>query len=669
MKKKIKIAAISLAVLVLVFLSLPFFAPKTTSNSKAGENAQQNTPQIFTSNPLTELVNRIAAVFGKKNAGIHSTGGMQNANSNAVAEEMLADARAATANTPTTEETPKAGEEGPFGSFFADGEEEWVLAPQFSPEGTTRGMHEISVKGDAYDNYIRAERAARFTPVAINPRTKEVPNSKLARIFNPIKRFFGFDDPYATDSDWYVDDEAARLAYVQGDKESAKDPRQFNRAGIADMGMPNLSVNGQGASNAENTSEAKNANDALGEVFSFFYPEAKIQELAKRKADALYPAPRTPKQQASWEVARLEEAKRLYDEMQEKKFRYSNIKVDEAPLPDFTKVFQCDKNKPTISLASECSLGGEEALSEQGKKEMKTENERKFLNLLGDPGDYEIPVTVVYGQGIDSEEMWRTLENTGSSIEEVKAAGYLDLVEEYSKNAELQQLYKFMAEQAKCETENCYWVATSKQPDSSLKDSVDLAGKTVFKGDPLNRFQELHEQFIQNFQKDPGTLLNNPTDQEIKETAESIRDLTPAYVVYTQEDMKKWAEQIKKDMFEGNFQSLSLLYTATADTGRALAEVGHSPVIGTDAKALVERTAEGEIVSLEKRTTTISQDVLEGLEFYQNTWKEVHQHTENEICALEVKNKVGRLQEEGSHPEELNQAYQDAQERASKTRP
>lgn len=667
MKKKIKIAAISLAVLVLVFLSLPFFAPKATSNPKAGENAQQNTPQIFTSNPLTELVNRIAAVFGKKNAGIHSAGGMQNANSNAVAEEMLADARAAAANTPTTEETPKAGEEGPFGSFFGDGEEEWVLAPQFSPEGTTRGMHEISAKGDAYDNYIRAERAARFTPVAINPRTKEVPNSKLARIFNPIKRFFGFDDPYATDSDWY-DEEAAHLAYVQGDSESAKDPRQFKRAGIADMGMPNLSVNGQGASNAENTSEAKNANDALGEVFSFFYPEAKIQELAKRKADALYPAPRTPKQQASWEVARLEEAKRLYDEMQEKKFSYSNIKVDKATPPDFTKVFKCSKNKPTLSLGNACPLG-EEPLSEQEKQEMKTENERKFLNLLGDPGDYEIPVTVVYGKGIDSQKMWETLEDTGNFIEDAKEEGHSDLVEEYSKNAELQQLYKFMAEQAKCETENCYWVATSNQPHPSLEDSVDLAGKTVFKGDPLNRFQKLHEQFIQNFQKDPGTLLNNPTDQEIKETAESIRELTPAYVVYTQEDMKKWAEQIKKDMFEGNFQSLSLLYTATADTGRALAEVGHSPVIGTDAKALVEQTAEEEIVSLEQRTTTISQDVLEGLEFYQNAWKEVHQHTEGEICALEVKNKVGRLQEEGAHPEELNQAYQDAQERASKTRP
>ena len=63
MKKRIgKIVLISLVSIVLLFLLLPFMAPDT----EAPQSTKKANPQIFTSNPLTALVNRIAAVFQGK---------------------------------------------------------------------------------------------------------------------------------------------------------------------------------------------------------------------------------------------------------------------------------------------------------------------------------------------------------------------------------------------------------------------------------------------------------------------------------------------------------------------------------------------------------------------------------------------------------------------------
>ncbi len=626
MKKKIKIAAISLAVLVLVFLSLPFFAPKATSNPKAGENAQQNTPQIFTSNPLTELVNRIAAVFGKKNAGIHSAGGMQNANSNAVAEEMLADARAAAANTPTTEETPKAGGEGPFGSFFGDGEEEWVLAPQFSPEGTTRGMHEISVKGDAYDNYIRAERAARFTPVAINPRTKEVPNSKLARIFNPIKRFFGFDDPYATDSDWYVDDEAARLAYVQGDSESAKDPRQFNRAGATDMNDLNISLGNQNVSNGNGEEETSfDENEVLSRVLSLVYPELEFESKIEKAADARFgPPPHSPKQKEERDNYTRKKLRLLKEKnreislaaLKEKKI----TELEDLATPSIAEAVKCN-NKSLKSSSSECPLKKDEPQPIDGRKkeEIKQKNAKDFPVIKGTT-NYTIPITVVFGQEFDVNALTETIG--GNLAEELDPDTPPESLLEKKPGFTAQKLYHFMTSKANCDKNNpCFWVAAAKQEDFQLKERLDMAGKVTFKGDPLNRYAQIQEEYIQNLPEQltaqfaQSGMSEEEIKDKIKEETEYIRNFSPAYVLYTQTDLQAWHTQNLENLKNNNAKEVSIAYTSTTKGGESFINTGLSPIIGGNAIAVSEDLG-GATLSQEHAAEQIAKDTVDYLNRY-----------------------------------------------------
>ena len=623
MKKKIKIAAISLAVLVLVFLSLPFFAPKTTSNSKAGENAQQNTPQIFTSNPLSEMVNRIAALFGKKNAVIHSAGGMQNANSNAVAEEMLADARAAAANTPTTEETPKAGEEGPFGSFFGDGEEEWVLAPQFSPEGTTRGMHEISVKGDAYDNYIRAERAARFTPAAINPRTKEVPNSKLARIFNPIKRFFGFDDPYATDSDWYVDDEAARLAYVQGDKESAKDPRQFNRAGATDMNDPNISLGNQNVFNGNGEGEASfDENEVLSRVLSLVYPELEFESKIEKAADARFgPPPHSPEQRKQRDnyirkkLSLLKERNReiSLEALNEKK----EAELEALATPSIAEAVKCN-NKSLKSSSTECPWIEDKPQPIDGRKkeEIKQKNAKDFPVIKGTT-NYTIPITVVFGQEFDVNALTKTIgENLTDEVDpDIDPESLLEKKPGFTA----QKMYHFMTSKANCDENNpCFWVAAAKQEDFQLNERIDMAGKVTFKGDPLNRYAQIQEEYIQNLPEQltaqfaQSGMSEEEIKDKIKEETEYIRDFSPAYVLYTQTDLQAWHRQNLENLKNRNGKEVSIAYTSTTKGGESFINAGLSPIIGGNAIAVSEDLG-GETLSQEFAAEQIAKDTVDYL--------------------------------------------------------
>ena len=155
MKKRIgKIVLISLVSIVLLFLLLPFIAPGT----EAPQGTKKANPQIFTSNPLTALVNRIAAVFQGKQKRLERKAALAQAQAdaaNAKLNELYASAQNAPAESRYSAAAPGKTDDGETPRFnqpnaTQDEDGNWVLVRQTAPEGAGRGMHEINSDDDAY---------------------------------------------------------------------------------------------------------------------------------------------------------------------------------------------------------------------------------------------------------------------------------------------------------------------------------------------------------------------------------------------------------------------------------------------------------------------------------------------------------------------------------------
>ncbi|MCQ2411219.1 MAG: hypothetical protein MJ053_07180, partial [Elusimicrobiaceae bacterium] len=67
MKKWIKYLISSACIALFLFLMLPFITPPSLADLSADKaRLPAAIPQIFTTNPLTELVGRLAHIFGRK---------------------------------------------------------------------------------------------------------------------------------------------------------------------------------------------------------------------------------------------------------------------------------------------------------------------------------------------------------------------------------------------------------------------------------------------------------------------------------------------------------------------------------------------------------------------------------------------------------------------------
>jgi hypothetical protein len=649
MKKIIKIACISACIIILLFLSLPFFVPQTNHNRnvEGQDQVKQATPQIFTSNPLTELVNRIAAVFNRKNPAsekntvINTTTTYQDAN-----DDLLVDARAATTNNPTTEEAEGFSSQNGGDFPVGESEEEWVIAPQFTPEGTTRGMHEISIKGDAYDNYVHAERSARFTPVAVIQQDKSVPDSKLARIFNPIKRFLGFDDAKTVDTyQWDSDEQAFQLASVSGSENNNKNPRQFDRAAFPDMDIPNLDgVQTEGSQSTEE-SEAD-----YEKFFSLFSPEDAMDRLAKDIADAKYPEPRSKEDQKKWEETRksnfhknLEKIKAANREFFERKMISENL--TEVPLEATIKCLGS-----AMRTSDSCAMNTNETISnehfsafaapflptidETSSKEAKAKNAAKFPQFGPHPMNFKI--APILGQAKNKQALLASVE---TQIEDLKKNP-----DDYSPAKETRlSIYKYMLENSSCEESSCYWVANNKQPDELLKETIEMTGRTELLGDPLNRYEKIKEEYI-NQQK---ALLKDPTQEE--NIDKLVEANPPPYVLYTKEDIDQWMEQTDQYRRQHNFKEITLAYTVTATDGNKLREEtqGRLPLLtGNNGESIDDTDPTNKDAIY--RGTAIADDFKQYSDHLKKIFKEIREEGNREVFHAHMTPVIKKTTEESA---------------------
>ena len=506
MKKIIKISVAVIFCLLILFLLLPFIAPEqnTTVGVQADAQAQQTvSPQIFTSNPLTKIVNRLARLFRGKDKQTTKPEQPQ-----APLSEAQANARFGTALYPEqpanvlgteSAENPSDQQDSSQQTYASDQtpqnfDENWVLIRQTAPETNPGGMHEINVKENAYDRYVKQERNARFQPVSIKQK-QEVPDSKLARIFRPIKKFFGFEDEKQVPATQGVSFD--KTASKTGSSDGLGKSRDVS-VGTARRGgftMP-LNIGGIGGpiSEVEQTKQ----------FFNMLFPHERIRQAAEMIADAAFPNPKNRKEQQQHDRVLADElAKSMGYFNQQIRGRLENLAGNQIS-GDVAKTFGC---------------GGGAFMSKPGKcptdspniEVLRQQSQIQFKQLTG-RNLPKAPIAIILGQ-MDPE---KTVQDLKAVIPELEALEGLD-----PQKQMLIEKYQFMISQANCSKEDpCFWVANNMPPSDNpsvqrWEDTLEGAG-VAFVGDPFHADQKVSNAFLEEIRRNSEDMPDEQREQMLQ---------------------------------------------------------------------------------------------------------------------------------------------------------
>ena len=384
----------------------------------------------------------------------------------------------------------------------------------------------------------------------------------------------------------------------------------------------------------EENADSENENEILSKVLSLFYPEEKYEGNIQRIIEERFgPPPHTPEQQQAIQKFTREERAFIRQTLQSVKQETLAVQQEkeepENATPSLIDTLACGDNQ---SLKSHNSAGCDhlkkipKPVDEKKKEEVRLENAKKYPEF--DNGkNYRIPVTVVYGQEMNIEQFSKGLQKNLVDGEELQNNPDPEAQENYLAKQPgfvAQQMYQFMVSKANCEKNSCFWVAATDQPDHLLKESVDMAGNVVFKGDPLNRYAKIREEYIQSLPEKLAELGKTP--EQIQQEIEFAQNFSPAYVAYTQEVLQAWARQNRAMARDKNTETeTTLAYTATAKTGATLIGLGLSPAIGKNAVAISESSG-GKPISSINRAEEISNDISYNLTRHKQAQETIEQH-------------------------------------------
>ena len=440
-----KIIIIVLSLAILFFLLLPFLDSPAASGSASGKKA---VPQIFTSNPLSDLVQKVFALFKRDSQkGLSSPDGMT--------EEMLASLSPEEQQKYALQRAEEEGKNFEYNTevdaSYAYGEAgmvnengEWILVRQTAPESANLGMHEINTRESAYDRHVRQERAARYTGKVGADAGPAIPDSKWARLWKPIKNFFTGEDetPQAADQE---------KAYLLASASSG-------------LGHGNTANGGSRSSNRNSTNPSPfnisyngGRTLTLAEIID---PESTLNEtrdnILKEAKKML-----TPQQYNKFEA----KMKRLtQDQINNIRQQLTNDIFAEAagktPEDLILQTFNlCNTNGSSGFYRSDPnkgSCGGEIP----NKEDLKAENFQKIKEALGK----DVP-----------------LEDNLNMIVVMGKAGVFDPAKlpDTTANKVMLSYYQQLLQQNKCDEQNCIWVArnsTFNDIDSSLTDTIEASG-------------------------------------------------------------------------------------------------------------------------------------------------------------------------------------------------
>ena len=574
-----KIIIIVLSLAILFFLLLPFLDSPAASGGAGGKKA---VPQIFTSNPLSDLVQKVFAMFKRDSQKAPSY-------SNGMTEEMLASLSPEEQQKYALQRAEEEGKNFEYSTevdaSYAYGEAgmvnengEWILVRQTAPESANLGMHEINTRESAYDRHVRQERAARYTGKAGADAGPAIPDSKWARLWKPIKAFFTGEDEADT-----VQEATGENAYLLASagtglgKDSYKQGSTYRRGKSANISASEWEL-GNGEASLEDIFNPTRAFDDMAESYT---------KLARETL--------TPQQAQKF----LEQTQKIIDDTKRKQFRATNELLwkkmaqgeqeEERNFVAETIVRDCMQNKTINSLyrspgASSCqdpTISGETLKKNlDPQEELQKNNQLASENMKRMHGELAaidenfaknpIPMMVILGKA-DSEKLQELLEPSNkyekkydefgepiseenmteemlaslSPEEQQKYA--LQRKEEAEEEARMkinQEFVNYILEKQGCSNSNpCYWVGGEYLGDNpELRHTVQSSGME-YSGDPLNVISPLFTDFFTQ------KIKTAETEEEVDRLLEyqQTGGVGLAYVPYNAENMETLNQENRRN--------------------------------------------------------------------------------------------------------------------------
>lgn len=540
MKKALgKTLLIILLFAILIFLLLPFLE---TQEPAAGAQSKKASPQIFTSNPLTELVNRIAAVFQKKEKRLEKQAAQAKAQAQAAQNALnelysQAGQQAASPTQARYAAQPAAGETASSSARFdyadaalQDEQGNWVLVRQTVPQAAGRGMHEINTTDDAYDRYIRQERAARYTPGLDTPSRPA--DSALARILAPIKNFLGLKQsssaaPSAVEASALARGKSEGLGgdntkYVSGSSSAQTKPQ---------MPDVNIATAPGGAAGFGGAAPLAGGYYSGGDLFNPMLAITRAGDWILNNQD----------EDASDEE-KANNSKKLREMIYKTKEELSaqltqQVKEDAGDAPSTDRLpstigcqgqsgsfytddtNQCDLT-PSVSQDPSAWMSAEEQKKQnlQGKQKLAEK-----LNLpAGHPALPDVNVLVVLGKTKNVLPPDMKTDETDSSEDQ------------HAKQA-VAKIYELMLKKQNCTKEECYWIPNKLQQYPNVRETVIAAGLNSVE-DPLG----LYSQWVPELEKElMDETENDASGERFMAMRNALSANAPAYIPITKQQMEE----------------------------------------------------------------------------------------------------------------------------------
>jgi len=536
-----KTVIIFLCIAILFFLLLPFLDGTAASASGRKSAPAKAIPQIFTSNPLGELTQKILQAMGyryrhpteKEILAFSKRQGM--APTVASTEPVAFAARHANENTDTYTFDPNQPADSPNAAFMNE-EGEWLLVNQTAPANSSRGMHDINLSDSPYDRLLRLERQAKYTRPAAAAAT--APTSKWARLWNPVKKFFGFDDQEQHTP------EILDVASAGGESTYYSNP-QLLAAASPRTDWNEFIYSG----NLSDEEYAKQVRIFLDPAEGARETMEAMKEIAKKHL--------SPKEYKNWKDKTRPSLQEILNAAQE------NLEKDAAGMESEFMVdstFKCNEkkeNERTVPLyynmcggTDDSDLPSRRKLSRlqedaQTAKEQSVQIlNQKMRELTGGALSYQKPFEMmVVLQEITPDKAAETpiaamLQNMEGiepdSRKQEEHQMYLEFFKDY---------YGHLYEQQCGGSQSCYLVGGENLPDPTLQLSIESGGFDYL-GDP----NHVHEQTFNTFKQEYVQKLQN-TDPEKAEQFQKLLEkrnaetrqnqYVPYYIYYSGEKLKE----------------------------------------------------------------------------------------------------------------------------------
>lgn len=540
---------------LIIFLLLPFLETTAPADAKNGKKA---TPQIFTSNPLTTLVNRIAALFGSERAkerlayAKRLTDGQAAAQFGAVQDEAAYSAK--NAGPDNYLGTDAAGQRYNYGDAAMQNEDgDWVLVRQTLPSGASKGMHEVNATDDAYDRYIRQERTAKFTPSRARYK-REVPDSKLAKFFRPIKEFFGFSDETAKPVSGglnVIEGEGTVIASSSGLGGGSRRGGSNFAGGMAlDAGSASGASTDLSGSNSDTPSLA----DLIDPESS---AEAALEALERDAKGELSREELSKLRRQGREIIR-ENINQAREKLIGQLAQDAEGQEPENLLP---YTLTCEKASSLYSRSGEVCSPTKTPPAKKQEEKITAEQHQKSIEQLAQ----------IAGRSVSDMPEIRMLVVLGKTKDVLPP----DPDEQQRVSPIIQEFYDFMLEQKGCKNNTCYWIANEVQADTDLRNSV-IASGSEFLADPLNVYQDLSAKFKK---KKSDELKHDLSDEATKldmALSKKMSDIAPLYIPYTKEELDQLNQRNSREGFKKRPKDTFLTYIPTAaNTEEVISDFPH----------------------------------------------------------------------------------------------